>query len=48
MFLGSTNFENCKFSTYQIDTGNSSPIRMAPRRIPYFQQKEVQLDINAK
>ena len=30
---------------HQIDTGNTAPIRMAPRSIPYHQHEEVQHDI---
>ena len=39
---------NCKLLTHQINTTDTSPIRMAPRRIPYFQQEEVKQDISAK
>ena len=45
---GPTDIGNCKLLTYQINTGDTSPIRMEPRRIPYFQQKEVQQVISAK
>jgi hypothetical protein len=44
----STDLGNCKLLTHHIDTANTSPIRMAPRRIPYFQQDEVQQDIGEK
>ena len=33
---GPTDIGNCKLLTDQINTGDTSPIRMAPRRIPYF------------
>ena len=45
---GSTDIGSCKLLTHRIDTGDTNPIRMAPRRIPYFQQEEVQQDITAK
>ena len=45
---GPTDIGNCKLFTHQINNGDTSPIRIAPRRIPYFQQKEVQQDISAK
>ena len=45
---GPTDIGNCKLLTHRIETGDTSPIRMAPRRIPYFQQEEVQQDISAK
>ena len=45
---GSTDLGSCKLLTHRIDTGDTIPIRMAPRRIPYFQQEEVQQDISAK
>ena len=45
---GSTDIGSCKLLTHRIDTGDTSPIRMAPRRIPYFQKEEVQQDISAK
>ena len=45
---GTTNIGNCTLLTHRIETGNTIPIRMAPRRFPYFQQDEVQLDISAK
>ena len=44
---GPTNLENCKLLTHHIDTKDTTPIQMAPRRIPYFQE-EVQDDINSK
>ena len=40
--------ENSKLLIHQIDTSDTSPIRMAPRRIPYLQQEEVQQYIIAK
>ena len=43
-----TDINNWKLLTHHIDTKDTSPIRMAPRRIPYFQQEEVQQDISAK
>ena len=43
-----TDIGNCKLITHRIDTGNTIPIRMARRRISYFQQDEVQQDISAK
>ena len=46
IFRRQTDIGNCKLLTHQIDTGDTSPIRMAPRRIPYFQQEEVQQDIS--
>ena len=42
----STDIGNFKLLIHHIDTGDTSPIRMAPRQIPYFQQ-EVQQDISA-
>ena len=45
---GPTNIGNCTFLTHRIDTGDKITIRIAPRRIPYFQQDEVQQDISAK
>ena len=45
---GPTDIGNCKLLTHQIDTGNTRPIRMAPRRIPYFQQEEVQQNLAQK
>ena len=44
----STDIGSCKLLTHRIDTCDTSPIQMAPRRIPYFQQEEVQQDISAK
>ena len=45
---GPTDIGNCTLLTHRIGTGNTMPIRMAPRRIPYFQQDEVQQNISAK
>ena len=45
---GSTDIESCKLLNHSIDTGDTIPIRMEPRRIPYCQQEEVQQDITAK
>ena len=45
---GPTIIGNCTLLTHRIYTGDTIPIRMAPRRIPYFQQDEVQQDISAK
>ena len=42
IFCNSNDFERCSTFQHQIDTGNTAPIRMAPRRIPYYQQEEVQ------
>ena len=33
---GPTDIGNCKLLSHQINTGDTSPIRMAPRQIPYF------------
>ena len=44
---GPTDIENFTLITHRIDTGDTIPIRMAPRRIPYFQQDEVQQNISA-
>ena len=38
---GPTDIGNCTLLTHRIDTSDTIPIRMAPRRIPYFQQDEV-------
>jgi hypothetical protein len=45
---GSTDLGNCQLLDHKIDTGNTKPIRMAPRRIPYYQQEEVQNDLQDK
>ena len=45
---GPTDLGNCKLLDHHIDTGDTAPIRMAPRRIPYFQQEEVQNDLKEK
>ena len=44
----SNDLGRCLTLEHQIDTGNTAPIQMAPRRIPYHQQKEVQHDIAEK
>ena len=44
----SINLGRCSTLEHQIDTGNTAPIRMVPRRIPYHQQEEVQHDITEK
>ena len=38
---GPTDIGNCTLLSKRIDTGDTIPIRMAPRRISYFQQDEV-------
>ena len=48
IYRGPTDFGNCKLLEHRIDTGDTIPIKMAPRRIPYFQQDEVQNDLNEK
>ena len=45
---GPTDIGNCTLLTHRIDTGDTIPIRLAQRRIPYLQQDEVQQDIIAK
>ena len=44
----SNDLGRCSTLKHQIDTGNTVPIRMVPRRIPYDQQEEVQHDITEK
>ena len=44
----SNDLERCSALEHQIDTGNTAPIRMVPRSIPYHQQEEVQHDITEK
>ena len=44
----SNDLQRCSALEHQIDTGNNAPIRMAPRRIPYHQQEEVQNDLAEK
>jgi hypothetical protein len=45
---GTTDLGMCTLLEHRIDTGDANPIRMAPRRIPYFQQEEVQKDLELK
>jgi len=45
---GPTDLGMCTLLEHRIDTGDANPIRMAPRRIPYFQQEEVQKDLESK
>ena len=45
---GPTDLGSCKLLDHHINTGDTAPIRMAPRRIPYFQQEEVQNDLKEK
>ena len=45
---GPTDLGRCEAIEHKIYTADASPIRMAPRRIPYHQQEEVQNEIESK
>ena len=45
---GTRDIGKCKLLSHYIDNGDTSPIRMATRRIPYFQQEDIQQDISTK